>query len=364
MVAGDNDVKASRVKTFFISTENLDKLLESLSKKGKLYVPRKIENRWVYREYSAGVPFEFNDTCAIQPVKSFLFVAREKVADYPSGEPDKFISADPITIVGLKPCDVRSLEVYDSQFLTGDYIEPFYEARRKKSIFITTECYNPEETCFCNMLDIEPYATEESGKKGLDMNISPTDGGYLVDALSEKGQKIVGENSELFKEAPSEMTGQRDKKRAELKAKLEEINKDYKTSKSWRELCHEKLLSDKWQSAVAPCVECGACLLACPTCHCFLLYDSKGEGKNERYKAWDGCIYSGYARMAGGANPRPRHLERFRYRFLHKYDYFVEESGIAACTGCGRCIRGCSGNIDVRKVFKLMDVKEDIPVNK
>ena len=352
------------MKIFFISSKHFDDLLESLSKQCAVYVPKKIEGSWVYRKYVSGSPFEFNDTCAIQPAKSFMFVAAEKVAEYPSGEPDKVIKAEPVAIIGMKACDVRGLECLDAQFLTGDFIEPFYEARRKNSIIITTECYNPENTCFCNLMAIVPFVKEDTGAKGIDLNISVAQGGFLLDALSEKGQKIVDENKTLFNEPSSAMLQERDKKRAELIAKLEAINKDYKTSKSRKELLREKLLSDKWQIAVEPCVECGACLFVCPTCHCFLLYDQKAGGKNERFKVWDACIYSGYARMAGGGSPRPRHLERFRHRFLHKYDYFVDNFKIEACTGCGRCIRGCMGNIDIRKVFKLMDIEEDIPVNK
>ena len=76
---------------------------------------------------------------------------------------------------------------------------------------------------------------------------------------NSKGEKIVDENNMLFNEASSAMEEARGKHRAELKAQLEEINKDLKTAASRKELLREKLLSDKWTRATEPCVECGAC---------------------------------------------------------------------------------------------------------
>ncbi|MCK5557195.1 MAG: 4Fe-4S dicluster domain-containing protein, partial [Candidatus Hydrogenedentes bacterium] len=93
----------------------------------------------------------------------------------------------------------------------------------------------------------------------------------------------------------------------------------------------------------------------CPTCHCFLLYDQKGQENFERLKVWDACVYAGYSRMAGGGTPRPFLVERFRHRYVHKFDQIVERHGIEGCSGCGRCIEACPGNIDMRKVFKALD---------
>jgi ferredoxin len=40
-----------------------------------------------------------------------------------------------------------------------------------------------------------------------------------------------------------------------------------------------------------------------------------------------------------------------RQRFAHKLLYFPERYGALACTGCGRCIRACPVNIDIREVI-------------
>jgi ferredoxin len=37
---------------------------------------------------------------------------------------------------------------------------------------------------------------------------------------------------------------------------------------------------------------------------------------------------------------------------LHKFRYLVEEFGVVACTGCGRCVQSCPVNIDLRAVLR------------
>jgi len=71
----------------------------------------------------------------------------------------------------------------------------------------------------------------------------------------------------------------------------------------------------------------------------------------KRVKYQDSCQFSGYARVAGGATPRPELFERLRNRYLCKYDYRPEALGLVACTGCGRCIDACQGKIDMREVM-------------
>jgi predicted aldo/keto reductase-like oxidoreductase len=56
--------------------------------------------------------------------------------------------------------------------------------------------------------------------------------------------------------------------------------------------------------------------------------------------------------VAGGANPRRHLYERLRNRFDKKFDFFPQALKICACTGCGRCVEACPGDIDIREVLK------------
>ena len=110
--------------------------------------------------------------------------------------------------------------------------------------------------------------------------------------------------------------------------------------------------SQLWSDFAEDCVECGACNFICPTCHCFLLVDVEERGKFKRFKNWDSCLYPAFARVAGGANPRARRVERRQNRFEKKFDFLISTLGLWGCTGCGRCTEACAGDIDVREVLK------------
>jgi ferredoxin len=36
---------------------------------------------------------------------------------------------------------------------------------------------------------------------------------------------------------------------------------------------------------------------------------------------------------------------------MHKYAYFVERYGQIGCTGCGRCVRYCPVDLDIRQII-------------
>ena len=108
-------------------------------------------------------------------------------------------------------------------------------------------------------------------------------------------------------------------------------------------------------------MECSACNFICPTCTCFLLLDQEKDKdkKCERYKVWDACLKASYAKVAGGANPRGKLHERLQNRYHCKFDYSFDRLDRYTCVGCGRCIDGCAGNIDMRKIF--MELEKQAP---
>jgi len=56
-----------------------------------------------------------------------------------------------------------------------------------------------------------------------------------------------------------------------------------------------------------------------------------------------------------GHNPRTSGKERMRQRIMHKFKYFVDNFNAPACVGCGRCIKNCPVNLDVREI--LADIR-------
>ena len=67
---------------------------------------------------------------------------------------------------------------------------------------------------------------------------------------------------------------------------------------------------------------------------------------------WDSCMRLAYAAVAGGGNPRKAVADRLRHRLLHKFVYFPERYGLDMCVGCGRCVDGEAGGVDIREIIK------------
>jgi len=339
------------MQTVFIS--ELKPFLDAVAEQMDLYVPKKAGLHYVYKRYDSTVeaPVEFNNIRVCTPIKEFLFPLCELAAVFPEDlEPEDI---KPFAVFGLKDCDLRSIEILDKVFLEDEFEDPFYVARRQKMFVISSDCFEPGESCFCNVLDGQPYA-----QSGFDLNISQVKDGFIVQAGSEKGKDFLNKNSELFTEVSESALAERDRIRAETKKKLQQNNAELKFDATVRDIMTETQDSDVYDEEAKTCVECQACTRVCPTCHCFYLYDTKQKDYFGKMKMWDSCMRLTYAQVAGGANPRKVLGDRLRHRLMHKLAYFFDRYGINMCVGCGRCVDAEAGDIDIRKV--LMKLNQEL----
>jgi len=81
------------------------------------------------------------------------------------------------------------------------------------------------------------------------------------------------------------------------------------------------------------------------------LNDESVEKEFVKVRSYDSCQLNGYAKVAGGTSPRPKVFQRFRNRYLCKFDYMKSNFGLLGCTGCGRCTETCTAKIDFREVI-------------
>ena len=292
----------------------------------------------------------------VESLKGVLFPVRERVAVYPSAEATLPEAAPPQAVVGARACELRALEILDKVLLEGDFPDPFYEARRKSTVIVSVDCVEPDEFCFCNLVDGKPYP-----ESGFDLNLSPVENGYLVEIGTDLGKELVLEHAALFREAESQQCSQRDHARAKTVERLEKANAEFQPARPLPEALADDSAAEKWSQLGSMCVECGACSFICPTCHCFLLYDQPipgEENRNERIRTWDSCILAGYAKMAGVGGvkptPRPRLNNRFENRIRHKFDWMFRNLNQIGCVGCGRCVHACAGGSDVRDVIRKL----------
>ncbi|MBE7560416.1 4Fe-4S dicluster domain-containing protein [bacterium] len=262
----------------------------------------------------------------------------------------------PLALVNLRPCDLAALRILDDVFLSGDVVDPFYQARRQSTLIVSVDCVTPAPTCFCHLVGGAPFTDA-----GMGLHLSPLATGYRVHADSDAGERMITE----LALAPPELREEEElpaRRQAAMEA-LAAANQRFTLTRSPYTTVAERAASDRWQDLFAGCVECGACCRVCPTCYCFYLFDELTGGGQEarcrRCRTWDSCITADYARMAGPPNakpnPRPRLRTRFANRFDHKYRFHYETSGEYACVGCGRCAEVCMARSDPREVLRVLE---------
>jgi sulfhydrogenase subunit beta (sulfur reductase) len=333
-------------KAFYtITKKDLFDLFSRLSKEHKIFVPYKKDEKYYFDEFlpEKEESVELGGIRQSQPFKSFISRAREKVLRSP-GEKKSVI------VAGVKACDLASLTLQDYVFLEGDFKDPFYAAKREETIIISNDCTFAKETCFCVAMGGRSHPQND-----FDINLAPLGGSMLVTVASPKGNAIIEAYRTFFRSADHRDIKERDSNRKKVDDQVAAfIDKRGTpgTTELWGAVKKSYDNLAFWQDFSSTCVECGACNLGCPTCHCFLLYDTKASATQERVRIWDSCLYNTFARVAGDHNPRKHLYERLRNRIDKKFDFFPHVMNHFACTGCGRCIDACPGDIDIREILK------------
>jgi sulfhydrogenase subunit beta (sulfur reductase) len=235
-------------------------------------------------------------------------------------------------LLGARPCDAHALEVMD-RLLLDEPVDPYYAERRARTTLVGLACADgPWEGCFCTTVGGGP-----AERQHLDVLLAPVDGGYAVDAVTEKGQALVSS-------AGLAALGGRAARPAPDVPALPLAAAD-----AWRRHFDDAY----WSELAERCLGCRTCTYDCPVCYCFDVRDRRlADGAVERLRCWDSCQGAQCFAIAGGHNPRPTQALRLRQRYMHKFLYYPSrEGGAALCVGCGRCVVQCPVNVDIREVL-------------
>ncbi|MBW2109544.1 MAG: 4Fe-4S dicluster domain-containing protein, partial [Deltaproteobacteria bacterium] len=218
---------------------------------------------------------------------------------------------------------------------------------RQATTLVGLVCTKPCSTCFCTSVGGGPFDTT-----GLDVLLTEVDDVLFARALSKKGQDLLQAAGPL----PAAEPGLVEQAQAvEQKAQdLITVKLDTSRLSGIDMLCLYE--ADFWHTVQFACINCGTCTYLCPTCWCFDIQDEAYGQTGVRMRNWDSCMFPLFTRHASGHNPRGQKLQRVRQRFMHKFKYYVDryDKGVA-CVGCGRCIRHCPVNIDIREVITMMN---------
>ncbi|MGI9859962.1 4Fe-4S dicluster domain-containing protein [Moorella naiadis] len=327
-----------------INRTKLPELLAVWARGARVFVPQEREGTSVFTPWEGEGQLTLGRGNTLEPPKDLFFPRTETMYRYQvDGAAATLATLPPLeeqrVLVGIRSCDARSLLIMDDAFLTKGYVDEFYRQRRENTRIVALACTTAQPTCFCTAFGIDPGRAE-----GADVQMWPLDDGYLLEALTDAGQKLLQQAGDLLAEAGD--TPLPAAAAPKLKVDVGGIT----------EKLQQMFEHPYWTAVSRKCLGCGACTYLCPTCYCF---DIQGENRGDsgyKFRCWDSCMFSEYTRMAGGHNPRPSKKERLRNRFLHKLQYFPERYGKFACVGCGRCLDRCPVNVDITRVIR--EVKE------
>ncbi|MDD5155289.1 MAG: 4Fe-4S dicluster domain-containing protein [Candidatus Omnitrophica bacterium] len=350
-------------ETYYLETQKLAALISRLKEEFNVFVPAlkdpdfTKEQDYSYACYADPEShFVFNPYRTVEPLKMFFTNPLEKVAGYFNPGNDAPAARKTI-IFGVKSCDLAGHKVQDFVFLEGVEVDSLYRLRRENTIFISSDCTDFKSVCHCLDWEILPYPSA-----GFDLNLSPLNEGYVVEVGSNRGKELIKQYQIYFIPAKEAQLAARKVKRENLVGRLKKhlFPQNLVSRNIVQRLMKEGYNLDTWHDFMLSCVECGGCNFICDTCHCFLLADTAQDNHNRRLRLWDSCQYANYARVAGGANPLKARAQRLRFRFTKKFDFFIDNLGVPACCGCGRCIEVCPGKIDIREVLKDLAKKLNI----
>lgn len=364
----------------FLAEDKLQSLLKELANAAQVVIPARAEDAEgmvSFRAWEPGVEPELDVLLTRQSAKEFIFKQCEEYLTYhytmegETGVPEEEeegspgededgleeiahetlrvearVEAPPQVLFGLRPCDASGLVQIDNVFsgYGGFYFDPMYNARREATTILAVACAEPRSTCFCTSLGGSP-----SGTEGVDALFTPVEGGFTVEALTDKGEELV--KSSAFVDAEESQKEAAAKVKEEIEGKVDEafglegvrenLQANFEDTEGWDELASR-------------CISCGTCTYVCPNCYCFNITDHKVETSGERVRTWDNCFNPSYTLETSGHNPRASKRNRFRNRFSHKFWYYPEKYDSLLCSGCGRCITHCPVRIDLREVVREM----------
>lgn len=327
--------------------DQLSEFIDDLRKKRKVFAPINQDGLTCFSEIKSSSEIYLDCQSKLSSKEIFfprcetLFTFNKVEGEITLEEPK--VKDEEIVLFGVPPCEAKSFTLIDKAFSSGEFQDIYFLRRRENTVVIGKSCQSPRTTCFCTTVGGGPF-----NREGVDFLLHDLGEKYLLEIISKKGEKLIDlyKKYENATETDIKMVQQIEKNVKEsMKSNLDLKNIEEKLDKMFED--------PLWKSIYQKCVACGVCTYLCPTCYCFDMFDEQVtslEGK--RLRIWDSCQFPLFTLQGSGENPRPTGKERMRQRMMHKFNYYPKNYDDIACVGCGRCIRECPVNLDIREVLQ------------
>jgi len=325
-----------------VDSTGLRNWVQFLIENHKVYGVQAKEDRFAFDPLEKASDLRLDYDVTILPPKKYLQPQREVLFKFDrQGRFESVMNDESFLILGVHPYDMVAITQMDEVF-TRDNRDEHYLAYRDRATIIASDVQWPSKNVFAGCMGT---ATGEECT-GHDILLTQLrDGSTLVEARTGKGEALLAG----LKGAPAPDHLDLEARRDVWERNREGLRKHqlHMKPEDLPELLDRSYDHPVWEEKAQLCYSCGSCNVVCPTCYCFNVQDDFDWNMETgvRTRCWDGCMLSGFAKVAGNHDFRPVPASRYRHRYYRKGKYLHDMMGVIACVGCGRCITACTANI-------------------
>ena len=312
-----------------------------------------------YRLHRTSEDVWFLHTNGPDSLKKYLFPPRETLLEahrtdgawsFETSQPP----AEPLAVLGVRPCDLHALEIQDRIFLHGDYVDKAYQRRRDNLFIVAVNCSRAAATCFCHSMNCGPNVTN-----GFDLALTEVDRHFVVAVGTRQGGKVIAatqwspctlEEVERAQAVTENLKRQMQERSSDSESVLDDDGprRRHLDTRGVHDLLMNNLDHPRWQQVADRCLACANCTMVCPTCFCAAVEEvSDLSGDNvTRQRTWDSCFTAEHSYTNTGT-VRKTTASRYRQWLTHKLATWQDQFGVSGCVGCGRCITWCPVAIDL-----------------
>lgn len=274
------------------------------------------------------------------PPKKYFQPPVETLVTYEAGEAYKSqYDNEKFILIGVHPYDMTAINQMDKLFSQDNY-DSHYMTIRGNATIIACDVETPSKNVFASSMGAAVV------KEGYDILLTNIGDSYVAEAATEKGKALLSRAREAADVSKEDLD-----RRQRIWDKNQEMLNNHRLKCQPSDL--PKLLEKAykhpvWEEKARTCFSCGSCNLVCPTCYCFNVQDLVNWDMNsgKRQRVWDGCLLTGFTKVAPDHEFRTKRSDRFRHRLYRKGAYVPAKiGGQIACVGCGRCVGACLPDI-------------------